>query len=154
MLQPWSAAGREVVSHAVLGNMGDALVCALQDLYLAPMSVRESQERGFNFQISPRDHFLLRTQGIRPQKKAPTNGLPVGKRTGVSAEDIREKWHSTAQVRNMKKKARLMTHKAGIGNTNGMDEPLPDDVKAARLQVEGKLQSTSSTSMKRMGGHH
>ena len=42
---------------------------------------------------------------------------------------IREKWHSTAQVRNMKKKARLVTHKAGIGNTNAMNEPLSDGVK-------------------------
>ena len=64
MLHPWSMFGREVVSHAVLGNMADALVCAMQDLYLKPMTIEQSKKKGFNFQISPRDHFLFRTQGI------------------------------------------------------------------------------------------
>ena len=113
MLNPWSTFGREVVSHAVLGNMADALVCAVQDLYLKPMTIEQSKKKGFSFQISPREHFLHRTQGIMPQSSAEEQGQ-VSKATGVSAEDIREKWHATAQVRNMKKKVRLHTHKAGV----------------------------------------
>ena len=64
------------------------------------------------------------------------SGLPVSKRTGVSAEDIREKWHSTAQVRSMKKKGRLVTHKAGIGNTNAVNGPLSGSAKGT-LQIRG-----------------
>ena len=65
-MDPWSEYGRFVVSHAVLQNVADAVMVAVFKLYLTPMSLEESKGKGFHFCISPRQHFLHRTQGITP----------------------------------------------------------------------------------------
>ena len=137
LLDPWSWDGRETVSHAVLGNMADALMCALFDLYLEPMSLEQSKAKGFDFRISPRDHFLLRTKLITFTADNNTS-TEVSKNTGVSAEDIREQWNATAKVREMKKKVRLHTHKNGIRATNAQSSKVASEPRIQKAKKQKK----------------
>ena len=79
-LLPWSEFGRQVVSHAVVQSVADALAVEISKLYLAPLSMEESNKKGFLFPVSPREVFLWCTQGIYPCKGSGYTNESVGSR--------------------------------------------------------------------------
>ena len=138
-LQDFNEYGKHLVSHAVLGNVADSIVVSLIHLYLLPMTLEASQKKGFSWRISPRDHFLWRTQKVMPNKVMQidaTQRPQARKNAGVSKDDLTEQWHSTAQVRKLKKQVRLAHHKAGTVHNQSAARLSPPAISKQRKRAK------------------
>jgi len=111
-LWPHSEFGRHVISHSIPQNVADAIVTALFELYMTPMSEEQSLLKGYGAKVSPRDVFFNKSEEAREdamekQAKSRNAAGPGEDTTPLSSTG---KWQQKA-TRDRLERLKLLVHK-------------------------------------------